>query len=341
MVNGRDEHDDNHEEGEYHFSDEQINYDEHEPVVPQATAPASLKENLTNAVGKYRRMLIGVGVFFALIFLVYKMLTPPSQQPATEFNQAKTVPTVAPKPSKSLVPQQPVAQVAAPAPVSHNLEPFPGANQLQAGSAASMPQQPAQITPNPLATNPMTAMTQANNVMQEQMNQASAQTAAAAEAAQNKMIMDKLAALEEQNAKFMDMMQTQVAQKLTEYDRQNAATQDKMRLLGKRMGNIEASLNKMGRLLQDQGIATKMPMAVGAAGLPSARAADPKMSYTVQAIIPGRAWLKSDAGDTVTVAEGDMLRDYGRITKIDPYDGVVLIDTGAKVITLSYGSSGD
>ena len=69
--------------------------------------------------------------------------------------------------------------------------------------------------------------------------------------------------------------------------------------------------------------------------------AQPKIAYAVQAIIPGRAWLKSDAGDTVTVAEGDILKGFGRITKIDPYDGIVNIDTGNKVITLSYGVNGE
>ncbi len=66
---------------------------------------------------------------------------------------------------------------------------------------------------------------------------------------------------------------------------------------------------------------------------------EPKIAFTVQAIIPGRAWLKSDSGDTVTVAEGDALKGIGRITKIDPYDGIVQIDTGRKVVTLSYGVS--
>jgi len=64
---------------------------------------------------------------------------------------------------------------------------------------------------------------------------------------------------------------------------------------------------------------------------------EPRIGYSVQAIIPGRAWLKSESGDTVTVAEGDILRNYGRITKIDPYDGIVEIDTGSKTIALSYG----
>lgn len=66
---------------------------------------------------------------------------------------------------------------------------------------------------------------------------------------------------------------------------------------------------------------------------------EPKVIYTVQAIIPGRAWLKSETGETVTVAEGDVLKNYGRVTKIDPYDGVVDIDTGNKMITLSYGTN--
>jgi hypothetical protein len=67
------------------------------------------------------------------------------------------------------------------------------------------------------------------------------------------------------------------------------------------------------------------------------RQVEPQATYTVQAIIPGRAWLKSDSGETVTVAEGDTLRGYGRVVKIDPYDGVVAIDIGGKIISLSYG----
>ena len=58
----------------------------------------------------------------------------------------------------------------------------------------------------------------------------------------------------------------------------------------------------------------------------------------MQAIIPGRAWLRTENGETITVAEGDMLKSLGRVTKIDPYDGTILIDTGVKVLTLTYGN---
>ena len=50
--------------------------------------------------------------------------------------------------------------------------------------------------------------------------------------------------------------------------------------------------------------------------------------------------VESESGETVTVAEGDALKGYGRIAKIDPYDGVVMIDTGTRTISLSYGVNG-
>ena len=65
----------------------------------------------------------------------------------------------------------------------------------------------------------------------------------------------------------------------------------------------------------------------------------PKIPYNVQAIIPGRAWLRADNGETVTVTEGDVIKDVGRVTKINPYDGVVDINTGNRVISLSYGNT--
>ena len=65
--------------------------------------------------------------------------------------------------------------------------------------------------------------------------------------------------------------------------------------------------------------------------IPQSQAApEVKIPYSVQAIIPGRAWLRSDNGETITVAEGDMVKGVGRVTKIDPYDGIVEINTGTK-----------
>lgn len=51
-------------------------------------------------------------------------------------------------------------------------------------------------------------------------------------------------------------------------------------------------------------------------------------SYTVHAIIPGRAWLKSSGGQIITVREGDKVGDYGTVAVIDAGNGLVRTSSG-------------
>ena len=51
-------------------------------------------------------------------------------------------------------------------------------------------------------------------------------------------------------------------------------------------------------------------------------------NYTVHAIIPGRAWLKSSSGQIITVTEGDKIGDYGTIAVIDSANGLVRTSSG-------------
>ncbi|MFN3234534.1 MAG: hypothetical protein ACE365_03850 [Gammaproteobacteria bacterium] len=51
-------------------------------------------------------------------------------------------------------------------------------------------------------------------------------------------------------------------------------------------------------------------------------------NYFVEAVVPGRAWLQSSIGTTITVAIGDTIRGYGEVTKIDPYTGNVTLSSG-------------
>lgn len=51
-------------------------------------------------------------------------------------------------------------------------------------------------------------------------------------------------------------------------------------------------------------------------------------SYTVHAIIPGRAWLKSSSGQIITVTEGDKIGDYGTVAAIDSANGIVRTSSG-------------
>ncbi|MCS5711125.1 hypothetical protein [Candidatus Berkiella aquae] len=51
-------------------------------------------------------------------------------------------------------------------------------------------------------------------------------------------------------------------------------------------------------------------------------------SLSVYAIIPGRAWLRSGSGKTITVSEGDSVGEYGKVIKIDAGNGVVITSSG-------------
>lgn len=56
--------------------------------------------------------------------------------------------------------------------------------------------------------------------------------------------------------------------------------------------------------------------------------ADTLPSLTVYAIIPGRAWLRSANGKTISVTEGEPIAEYGTVLKIDASNGVVITTSG-------------
>jgi intracellular multiplication protein IcmG len=60
--------------------------------------------------------------------------------------------------------------------------------------------------------------------------------------------------------------------------------------------------------------------------------------YYVQALIPGRAWLISSKGTTLTVREGSSVPGYGIVKLIDPHQGRVLTSSG-QVLRFSQSDS--
>jgi intracellular multiplication protein IcmG len=71
---------------------------------------------------------------------------------------------------------------------------------------------------------------------------------------------------------------------------------------------------------------------VAEADLPGSEAGAEKPAargkLTLDAAIPGRAWLLGADGETSTVTEGDEIPGYGRVTKIDPAGGMVTTSSG-------------
>ena len=57
----------------------------------------------------------------------------------------------------------------------------------------------------------------------------------------------------------------------------------------------------------------------------------PAVYYYIQAVIPGRAWLVSSQGATITVREGTSVPGYGVVKLIDPNQGRVLTSSGRSI----------
>lgn len=335
------------EEGEYHFSDDQVNYEEAE-ASKAAQTTVSMKKSIIDKISGLspgRRMLLAGIVFISLIGIIYKMLLPSSPVLPGDISQVAaakkmTQEIAATKPAIPATPVSPPVQTATAIPSS---PPVINAPELPQTAAPSVPQNSATQPglPNPVETaqaiSPATYPT-------TQGAPAAIQTAMpVSPPPQASVSQDRLKAVEDHNAAIMNLLQTEYAQKMSEFEMQSNLVRGKMDEMAKRVNRIESSLNQITQLLQQSGSRANKPQTTSMESAPMlpTRSAVPKVTYTVQAIIPGRAWLKGDSGDTVTVAEGDTLRDYGRITKIDPYDGVVEIDTGNKIIALSYGMSGE
>jgi hypothetical protein len=375
MVDERDEQYDG-EEGEYHFSDDQVNYEADSDMAKTSAASTdpktSIKDLIFTKLSQHRRLVIGSVVFLILIVVVYKIVMPTSSVPPTDFTETATpaepvvaaaqapkpvqAPVIQPAPPPAAQPvspqtvQQPPAQApaamaaaATQQPVAPIISPPPTA---PAGSATAPAPEAGAQTLSPMQQAQIAMMPQGGNIPPTPIPGQNIPAMPVAETPAKNLI-ERLASLEQQNAAMMNLLQTEYAQKISDYETQNMSSRGKMEELTKRLNRMEATLNQLAQLLQSGGrqaggvmLVPQPGMMVGVPAEP-VKMMEPKTTYSVQAIIPGRAWLKSEAGDTVTVAEGDVLRSYGRVTKIDPYDGIVNIDTGNKVITLSYGMNAE
>lgn len=342
MVNERYE-EEGQEEGEYHFSDDHANYDMDSGTATKDSAGVAVapKESVAEKLKQHRRIVIGIIVFIILLGIVYQFMSP-ANPPVAEL-QPNTNAKAPPK--KIEMPG--TTQPSQPAPI---MQPTQQAPMVQPGkeimTAPPPPVQPSQpVMQMPTVSQPPVGMVEPPPAQTVAVTNTTTTTPTSpppigGTIQTEKNIPDRIAMLEQQNSAMMNLMQTQYAQKISDAELQNTQLRTQVQELNGRISSMEIAFRQLTKILRN----SASPAASSnreMANVPSARVTQPRSIYTVQAIIPGRAWLKAESGETVTVAEGDMLKGYGRVIKIDPYDGVVDIDTGNRVMSLAYGLSGD
>jgi len=396
MSNDREDKYEGHEESEYHFSDEEVSYEVESEPPKQTAVSGEGKQGIVARLSQSKRMLISLGVFLVLVFVVYKMVAPTSSVPSTDIaaapptvtqqpgistasaqnqvaavgqaqvvsgpstptplpptaNVAQTNPsTVAMTPPVQTLASPPILQAQAPQSPNTAIPPtptmplsslpvpvVPSATQAQAPAIAQQagvpPTQQQQIIASLPTVIPVQSTVLAYNNNNQTVGFIPPVTTSSAVASTDA----NAANLAANSEKLMMQLQNQYSQQFSDFSTQNKALQDQVQALNSRVVVMEGQLNQLVQVLTRRGSGNAM--ASPAASMPRPQAVEPRIVYNVQAIIPGRAWLKSENGETLTVAEGDMIKDFGRVTKIDPYDGVVEVNTGSKAISLSYGNGG-
>lgn len=372
MLSNRDDNHSEHEESEYHFSDEDVSYEVEADSSKSSTSSRDQSASLLSRLSGSKRMLISMVVFLTLVFVVYKMVLPSSQAPSTDIapqaaapapqamptmqgtqeaaaaqpapasqqaapmqetpmttepqgqtqatpNAPASPPPVAAQAEQKMVEQNPEVVVSMPAVI-------PVQSTMPNGSPATVPPMNGPVSPAPL-TAPTTASTTVPATMPTTMPTPVSGSMDAA-----------IASMASTNEKLINQLQADYNQRLNDFAGQAKAMQGQIETLNSRVANMEAQLNQ---LVQTLNRPAQVPAAAPVTQVVPVQAPGPdvKVSYSVQAIIPGRAWLRSESGETVTVAEGDTIKELGRVTKIDPYDGTVEVNTGNKVVSISYGNT--
>ncbi len=142
-----------------------------------------------------------------------------------------------------------------------------------------------------------------------------------------------------------------VANRLNTLEQQANTEQSNLERLSTQVNDLQTSLNNMDSKLSSlttslQAVAAEVVKqeAVQAAKQAAKKKANsvaqaaPKAVYYIKAMVPGRAWLSTQNGGTITVSLGNNLPGYGTVEVIDPSQGTLITSSGA-IIGYSSGDS--
>jgi len=142
----------------------------------------------------------------------------------------------------------------------------------------------------------------------------------------------------EVSAKLMKLQE--VNDRLTETVReQQVDTQMRLLSLEQKLASVSSGIDELDQTIQalsDQVQQSKNLQSALLAAQKSQKISKNKQmqqmkQYFVQAVIPGRAWLRGADGSVLTVTVGDMVPGYGQVSTIDAYNGMVTMSSGIQI----------
>lgn len=286
---------DEFKDDEYHFSDS----GESEAFDEEAISSTVASTSTINHVKKGVLGLIGAFVF---VLFAYQFIMPHFKKSSTLVKKESKAPTkiVTQKKRTPVMANEPKPVVASTPMVTTSSTPTPTPTQT-----------PAAMAQNNYSSYPTAEPTSSPQVITKDVVSPRIQSKINALTRSNRKAKEEIGEL---NSKLssMDSHFTDAADKLSTLNRN-------IQLLTQQMAIQQAELKVLKAAQVKKDKAERMALA------------EKKAVYYVQAIIPGRAWLMSERGATVTVAEGVNLKDYGRILSIDAKAGEVTTSSGKTI----------
>jgi len=286
---------------------------------------------------KSRRVLIVIA-FIILVIIVYLFIGGGS---GSSFSRSSTPINANIKPVQAPMTAAQVHQINATGSMAkptgfggQTLSPMQQIQPMAAPVATSAPPvQPVNIAnefsvkpPAAVVTTPASAVT---GVSKEQLAAALDRLSAQWRAASNQQ-MQALANEANQQAVSLTQQNQQLSNQLTALQQQMAALTSEMTSSQK---NIKDLQTKVGDIVKGYVGSFNANGAVTYNNVPKPLPASamvmPAVSYVVQAIVPGRAWLYGSNGQTISVGVGDKIENYGNVMNIDSLTGTVTMSNGA------------
>lgn len=131
-------------------------------------------------------------------------------------------------------------------------------------------------------------------------------------------------------------IQTAVQQKISAAEQEISSNRDQLSGLKDAISKAQQDISSVGQSI-NQLAGTTQQLLVEVQQLkapkikPKKKVVKPLSIYHVRAIVPGRVWLESADGKSVTLRVGDSLEGYGTVEVISPRQGMVLMSNGSYI----------
>lgn len=142
----------------------------------------------------------------------------------------------------------------------------------------------------------------------------------------NQGLADYIKANQEENRKYFAKMDEKLEQKVKEIGADVSSVRDNVTQLQNELRDVSSKLEmkveqneiSLRALAKKQGISKQQREQ-------NIRA---RKQYFVKAVIPGRAWITDVDGIVMTIAVGDEIPGYGKVTAINAYSGTISTSSG-------------